>query len=1690
MGLFLQQVRILIWKNCLCRVRQPILFLSEMLWPCVLFLILAAVRSYEPPMHIKNCYLEPRNLPSHGIFPFIQSLLCNEGSRCKDKVFSSEDSNNIWNLEEEIMKIEESVFNEIQGLSKDILEATEKFSDLYNIWAKAFNFSGSSVDTSFILAYLNLTEKLLLDAEKIQKQMYFWDVAALPWPNGSFIKPSHSSKLVFPVDEFLKITENLFKKSAKTLKDFPSFISDHVKSRNATSEPLILMQNWIFKDIRDRWNALWDQLSFSHKVGSIFYSDIELHEKQIHLTSLLYKIFPNVNTSGHLQKLIMSATETYNYFLNATLLVKRDPQNGQFILTNTLRQVARYLEGLFATFDEKQLEEETEILSDIQLALEKIDSWIWIKAFIQLSDIVRSHATKLFNIRTEALKYVQVAAQLLKSGSMDQSQVNGIVSRMTQMFLNMNNITCEDLVEFFKITFKLQNISIPMDTRMLLCSYFESLHLAKIRNKSESISEFNSVDGSPAEEFSKWQGIHHLLQEYIDLSYNLTHIQISDTFLLQNVSSLLSYILDELGTEIGKSPSWEKITELINQACISNERYTKHKNINCFAVLCLVKNYSSTMFLDTFMECFENLEMIFPEIFLKLDLSSQDNHTEEYDYLKNMLHLFSEKNVYNCSETYYKLNLLNQDFNNPSYNKSKKTDAFNILLQKILEHTFKMSAHFRCLNNKMHLPNHRLFPSFIKFLKNLFFSISFEIHSSTLQTSVTKFKTDVAKLENDFKFYFYFEAVKSLLHFIENDLLYMQTHFKNLIGTDDDILKEMIRRIQSKIQSKWIVSTIDQYMELFNISTSKLEAIEPFPGSSQNKDDFLSEEIFSSEEFSNSTRCQALIQNTISAFMQSILSRNIFKTIDGTLLLYSNISVKKTEKLQNSLKKCLPGKTLQELLLDFKANILDIENPSNKITLVDYLKLCCNSYLSALDSSLLSLLEINQNVASISILSMILQHSMYDFLEKSLTKMSFYSSFNAASMNPVCDLLEVLPVYLNKNITLEDINILLLNYANGLHESLAEDNVTSGHVETVLFFIISRFAAQNVSYANHLCTLLKYPYRDYPNANTSTSDDFVLDTDIKVNSINLLCQFVSKSANIESLLGKYLIFLNKIHNFTERLPYFSEESILNTSDEIIMEILMIFNNFSNAIDILDEKELEKVIYAEIKKLLDFFAFAKVFNIFSRSELDIPIKDILNGIHKIQHKKSFPLSMLKQMTSYYLLNKNKRHPEYLLLFWLNNITSSTDAETRYDITFLMSENSSNESNVNLLEMIMETFINILDDFGKGEHFQFFLRLIDEHSKLNYIEDSDSAFEQILEQISSLFKNSVKILKTLQPFHFGTFTSEYHGRNLLTQLINSSLALSNTLLSISQLSSESSDSKMMTSFIEYLQDGMLNNKNIIIYIVVMSETTHSCELVNPKHFCLLSFSKSKKDEILMRIAAQVCRREQGHPMLPVAVLYDPLSILILWLTPWEANRPCLSGICLLLYEKLGFEDFAVLHQFQDNIRNILSFLPGNPQYFSEHMCILSQCSNSSTGILIALIKSMNLLIDRLKDGYNCDRCERGVLLEVHIGDLEEQVSTLGRTDNFKGDPLLTEQVVSRVDVEGGWAGQDSSPKTKTFVCDCIEDVETITGLTPVASDKGHLVKQGNYYFLASFFQISVSPKSHDFQCDFGARLLVPF
>ncbi|XP_041699367.1 uncharacterized protein LOC121536152 [Coregonus clupeaformis] len=82
MARFFQQLRLLLWKNGLGVIRQPGWTVALLVWPLVIFIILAITRSQFPPQLKESCYVAPRNLPSTGFFPFLQTLMCNTDSSC------------------------------------------------------------------------------------------------------------------------------------------------------------------------------------------------------------------------------------------------------------------------------------------------------------------------------------------------------------------------------------------------------------------------------------------------------------------------------------------------------------------------------------------------------------------------------------------------------------------------------------------------------------------------------------------------------------------------------------------------------------------------------------------------------------------------------------------------------------------------------------------------------------------------------------------------------------------------------------------------------------------------------------------------------------------------------------------------------------------------------------------------------------------------------------------------------------------------------------------------------------------------------------------------------------------------------------------------------------------------------------------------------------------------------------------------------------------------------------------------------------------------------------------------------------------------------------------------------------------------------------------------------------------------
>ncbi|XP_066551415.1 ATP-binding cassette, sub-family A (ABC1), member 7 isoform X2 [Amia ocellicauda] len=76
------QLWLLLWKNITYRRRRKIQLLIELLWPLFLFFILISVRWSHPPYKQDECHFPNKPLPSAGILPWIQGVICNMDNPC------------------------------------------------------------------------------------------------------------------------------------------------------------------------------------------------------------------------------------------------------------------------------------------------------------------------------------------------------------------------------------------------------------------------------------------------------------------------------------------------------------------------------------------------------------------------------------------------------------------------------------------------------------------------------------------------------------------------------------------------------------------------------------------------------------------------------------------------------------------------------------------------------------------------------------------------------------------------------------------------------------------------------------------------------------------------------------------------------------------------------------------------------------------------------------------------------------------------------------------------------------------------------------------------------------------------------------------------------------------------------------------------------------------------------------------------------------------------------------------------------------------------------------------------------------------------------------------------------------------------------------------------------------------------
>ncbi|XP_053732917.1 glucosylceramide transporter ABCA12 [Synchiropus splendidus] len=141
---FIRQLRLLLWKNGLGALRNPLWALTLIVWPVLIFAILAATRIRFPPVIRDTCYVGPRNLPSTGFFPFLQTLMCNTDSICYNKSVASSSSSGQWKTSRSHKSSAASPLTKIFASNIEIPYKKQSYKEVVAILDTMKNIIGSS----------------------------------------------------------------------------------------------------------------------------------------------------------------------------------------------------------------------------------------------------------------------------------------------------------------------------------------------------------------------------------------------------------------------------------------------------------------------------------------------------------------------------------------------------------------------------------------------------------------------------------------------------------------------------------------------------------------------------------------------------------------------------------------------------------------------------------------------------------------------------------------------------------------------------------------------------------------------------------------------------------------------------------------------------------------------------------------------------------------------------------------------------------------------------------------------------------------------------------------------------------------------------------------------------------------------------------------------------------------------------------------------------------------------------------------------------------------------------------------------------------------------------------------------------------------------------------------------------------
>ncbi|XP_073763802.1 phospholipid-transporting ATPase ABCA1 isoform X1 [Danio rerio] len=152
------QLRLLLWKNFTLRSRQKLRLLVELVWPLFLFFILVAVRSTNYPVYKSECHYPNKPLPSAGVLPWIQGMLCNMQNPCVSFPTPGEAPGQVNNFNNSTVT---KVLVEVQSLLADpaFFSSAKLISDDFSQWTSVLQNTNTSAGQSIPLRNLLKTNE-------------------------------------------------------------------------------------------------------------------------------------------------------------------------------------------------------------------------------------------------------------------------------------------------------------------------------------------------------------------------------------------------------------------------------------------------------------------------------------------------------------------------------------------------------------------------------------------------------------------------------------------------------------------------------------------------------------------------------------------------------------------------------------------------------------------------------------------------------------------------------------------------------------------------------------------------------------------------------------------------------------------------------------------------------------------------------------------------------------------------------------------------------------------------------------------------------------------------------------------------------------------------------------------------------------------------------------------------------------------------------------------------------------------------------------------------------------------------------------------------------------------------------------------------------------------------------------------